>query len=208
MKNIDYSVYLVTDQFDFTEEEFLKIIEEAILGGTTIVQIREKNTSTRDFYNLAKKVKKITDKYDVPLIINDRIDIAQAVDSAGVHLGQDDMPCTLAREILGSDKIIGISAENYEDAKQAQDDGADYLGIGAIQKTPTKTDCSVISDSDLNKIKKEITIPYVAIGGVKQDNTSEIIEKYGFNGVAVVSAIMKDENPRKASKEFSNIIKN
>ena len=164
--DIDYSVYLVTDQFDFTESEFLNIIEEALKGNTTIVQIREKNSSTRDFLNLAQKVKKLTDKYNVPLIINDRIDIALAVDSAGVHLGQDDMPCKIAREIIGPDKIIGISAENYGDALQAQEDGADYLGIGAIEKTPTKTDCSVISEEDLNKIKNTIKIPHVAIGGV------------------------------------------
>ena len=149
MMNIDYSVYLVTDQFDFTEQEFLDIIEKAIIGGTSIVQLREKNSTTREFYNLAVKVKQITDKYNVPLIINDRIDVAQAVDSSGVHLGQDDMPCKIARQILGPDKIIGISAENYEDALQAEKDGADYLGIGAIQATSTKEDCSVISKEDL-----------------------------------------------------------
>ncbi|OED29839.1 thiamine phosphate synthase [Methanosphaera sp. WGK6] len=205
---IDYSVYLVTDQFDFNEEEFLNIIEEAIIGGTTIVQIREKNSSTLDFYNLALKVKEITDKYEVPLIINDRLDIAQAVDSAGVHLGQDDMPCKIARKILGPEKIIGISAENYEDAKQAQMDGADYLGIGAIQKTATKEDCDVIPREDLLKIKETITIPYVAIGGVKEYNTREIIENYDFNGVAIVSAIMKHKNPREASNNFYNIVIN
>ncbi|WP_455645460.1 thiamine phosphate synthase [Methanosphaera sp.] len=206
--SIDYSVYLVTDQFDFSEDEFLNIIEEAVIGGTTVVQIREKNSSTRDFYNLAIKVKEITDKYDVPLIINDRVDIAQAVDSAGVHLGQDDMPCKVAREILGPDKIIGISAENYDDAKQAQLDGADYLGIGAIQKTATKEDCDVIPREDLLKIKETITVPYVAIGGVKEYNTQEIIENYDFDGVAIVSAIMKHENPREAATNFHNLVNN
>lgn len=204
--DIDYSVYLVTDQFDFTESEFLNIIEEALKGNTTIVQIREKNSSTRDFLNLAQKVKKLTDKYNVPLIINDRIDIALAVDSAGVHLGQDDMPCKIARKIIGPDKIIGISAENYGDALQAQEDGADYLGIGAIEKTPTKTDCSVISEEDLNKIKKTIKIPHVAIGGVKEHNTREIIDKYGFDGVAIVSAIMKSDLPKEAATNFYNLV--
>ena len=108
-KQVDYTLYLVTDQFDFTEDEFLKIIEEALKGGVTILQLREKDSTTKDFYKLAVKVKEITDKYEVPLIINDRIDIALAVDAAGVHLGQDDMPCKIARQILGPDKIIGIT---------------------------------------------------------------------------------------------------
>lgn len=205
---IDYSVYLVTDQFDYSQEEFLNIIEESLKGGTTIVQIREKHSSTKDFLDLARKVKSITDKYDVPLIINDRIDIALAIDSAGVHLGQDDMPCKIARKLLGSDKIIGISAENYEDALQAQLDGADYLGVGAIEPTKTKADCSVISHDDLIKISHDIHIPYVAIGGVKEYNTQEIINKYNFNGVAIVSAIMNSDNPRLSSLSFNKLVNN
>lgn len=204
---IDYSVYLVTDQFNFSEDEFLHIIEEAILGGTTIVQIREKNSTTKEFYELACKVKKITDKYNTTLIINDRIDVALAVDADGVHLGQDDIPCTVARKILGPNKIIGISAENYDDAMQAQLDGADYLGIGAIQKTATKEDCSVISHDDLRKVKENIKIPRVAIGGVKTENTPMIIDEYGFDGVAVVSAIMLENSPKKASEKFKELIK-
>lgn len=207
MMNIDYSVYLVTDQFDFTEQEFLDIIEKAIIGGTSIVQLREKNSTTREFYNLAVKVKQITDKYNVPLIINDRIDVAQAVDSSGVHLGQDDMPCKIARQILGPDKIIGISAENYEDALQAEKDGADYLGIGAIQATSTKEDCGVISKEDLKKVDENITIPRVAIGGVKEYNTPQVINEYGFDGVAIVSAIMKHDNPRESSANFRRLVK-
>lgn len=205
---IDYSVYLVTDQFNLSEDEFLNIIEESIKGGTTIVQIREKNSSTLDFYNLAVKVKKITDRYDIPLIINDRVDIAQAVDSAGVHLGQDDLPCTLAREILGPDKIVGISATTYDEAVKAQADGADYLGVGAIYPTSTKDDAGISTEEDLLKMKEDITIPIVAIGGVKESNTKEIIDKYEFDGVAVVSAIMLSDNPKQASCNFRDIIKN
>lgn len=205
---IDYSVYLVTDQFNLSEDEFLNIIEESIKGGTTIVQIREKNSSTLDFYNLAVKVKKITDRYDIPLIINDRVDIAQAVDSAGVHLGQNDLPCTLAREILGSDKIVGISATTYDEAVKAQADGADYLGVGAIYPTSTKDDAGISTEEDLLKMKEDITIPIVAIGGVKESNTKEIIDKYEFDGVAVVSAIMLSDNPKQASCNFRDIIKN
>ncbi|MDO5825799.1 MAG: thiamine phosphate synthase [Methanosphaera sp.] len=204
---IDYSVYLVTDKFQFSESEFLEIIEEALKGKTTIVQLREKESDTLEFYNLAVKVKEITDKYDVPLIINDRIDIALAVDCAGVHLGQSDMPCKVARDILGEDKIIGISATTYDEAVQAQCDGADYLGVGAIYPTDTKSDAGVSTHEDLMKIAEEITIPTVAIGGVKEDNTKELIEKYDFDGVAVVSAIMLSDNPRETSENFSKIMK-
>lgn len=203
---IDYSLYLVTDQFDFTEDEFLNIIDEAIQGGVTMVQLREKDSTTKDFYELAIKVKNITDKYDVPLIINDRIDIALAVDAAGVHLGQDDMPCKVARKILGSDKIIGISAEKYIYAITAQNDGADYLGVGAIRPTPTKVDCAKIPEEDLIEVQENITIPHVAIGGVKLDNTKEVLDKYGFDGVSVVSAIMLDDDPKQAARNFIEII--
>ena len=204
---IDYSVYLVTDQFNLSEDEFLNVIEEAVKGKTRIVQLREKDSDTRDFYELALKVKAITDKYDVLLIINDRIDIAQAVDCAGVHLGQSDMPCTVARRILGEDKIIGISATTYDEAIQAQNDGADYLGVGAIYQTSTKTDAGISTHEDLMKIKEEISIPTVAIGGVKENNTQELIKMYDFDGVAVVSAIMLSKNPRETSENFSRIIK-
>lgn len=207
-KQVDYTLYLVTDQFDFTEDEFLRIIEEALKGGVTILQLREKDSTTKDFYELAVKVKEITDKYDVPLIINDRIDIALAVDAAGVHLGQDDMPCKIARQILGPDKIIGISAEKYIYAITAQNDGADYLGVGAIRPTPTKTDCMKIPEEDLQKVQQNITIPHVAIGGVKLDNTKQVMEDYNFSGVSVVSAIMLAEDPQQAARNFIEIIKN
>ena len=204
---IDYSVYLVTDQFNLSEDEFLNVIEEAVKGKTKIVQLREKDSDTREFYELALKVKAITDKYDVPLIINDRLDIAQAVDCAGVHLGQSDMPCTVARDILGDDKIIGISATTYDEAIQAQSDGADYLGVGGIYPTNTKKDAGISTHDDLLKIKEDINIPTVAIGGIKEDNAGEIVKRYGFDGVAVVSAIMLSDNPKKTSENFSRIVK-
>ncbi|MBQ6444377.1 MAG: thiamine phosphate synthase [Methanosphaera sp.] len=207
MYMIDYSIYLVTDQFNLSEDEFLNVIEEAVKGKTTIVQLREKDSDTREFYELALKVKAITDKYDVPLIINDRLDIAQAVDCAGVHLGQSDMPCTVARDILGDDKIIGISATTYDEAIQAQSDGADYLGVGGIYPTNTKKDAGISTHEDLLKIKEDINIPTVAIGGIKEDNAGEIVKRYGFDGVAVVSAIMLSDNPKKTSENFSRIVK-
>jgi len=202
----DFGLYLVTDQFDLSEDEFLNVIEQSIQGGVSIVQIREKTSTTKDFYELAKKCKDITDKYNVPLIINDRIDVAQAVDAAGVHLGQDDMPCTVARRILGADKTIGISASNYEEAKKAQDDGADYLGVGAIVETSTKKDAKIVTHEDLEKIKEEIEIPTVAIGGVNESNTNKIVTTYDFDGIAVVSAIMLADDPKKASENLLDLI--
>ncbi len=201
---MEYELYLVTDQFDLREEEFLNVIEQSIIGGVSIVQIREKNSTTRDFIKLAMKVKKITDEYEVPLIINDRIDVAQAVNAAGVHLGQDDMPCKTARRILGPDKTIGISAHTYKQALKAQNDGADYLGVGAILETSTKSDADIATHEELMKIKEKIEIPTVAIGGVKKSNAKKIVKQYDFDGIAVVSAIMKSNNPRKASMKLLN----
>ncbi len=198
----EYGLYLVTDQFDLTEEQFLNVIEQSIIGGVSIVQIREKHSTTRDFLSLALKVKKITDSYDVPLIVNDRIDVAMAVGAAGVHLGQDDMPCKIARKILGSDVTIGISAHTYKEALKAQNDGADYLGVGAIEATSTKKDANIASPEELTKINERIEIPKVAIGGVKKSNANKIVNDYGFDGIAVVSAIMKSNNPRKAAMKL------
>ncbi len=205
--DIDYSVYLVTDQFDFSENEFLEIIKDAIIGGVKIVQLREKNSSTRVFYNIAVKVKEITDEYGAILIINDRLDITQAIDCDGVHLGQSDMPCSIARKILGSDKIIGISASSYKEALQAQEDGADYIGVGAIEYTPTKKDATIVPREDLEKIKENITIPKVAIGGINKHNAKEIVDNYNFDGVAIVSAIMKSDNPRISSSNLLELVK-
>ena len=198
----EYGLYLVTDQFDLTEEQFLNVIEQSIIGGVSIVQIREKHSTTRDFLSLALKVKKITDSYDVPLIVNDRIDVAMAVGAAGVHLGQDDMPCKIARKILGPDVTIGISAHTYKEALKAQNDGADYLGVGAIEATSTKKDANIASPEELTKINERIEIPKVAIGGVKKSNANKIVNDYGFDGIAVVSAIMKSNNPRKAAMKL------
>ena len=203
-ENIDYSVYLVTDSRDKTEDEFLNIIEEAIKGGTTIVQLREKSASTKEFYDLALKVKAITSRYDVPLIINDRIDIALAVDSDGVHLGQDDMPADVARKIIGDKKILGVSAATVKEAKKAQIDGADYIGSGAVFPTSTKDDADSVSKEELIDIVGSIDIPVVAIGGITLENAS-LLKDTGISGFSVVSAIMSADNPKDASSKLKEI---
>lgn len=203
MKNIDLSLYLVTDKSEDIEK-FLKTIEESIKGGVSIVQIREKTAETLDFYNLALKVKKITTKYNVPLIINDRVDVALAIDADGVHVGQSDMPCDVTRKLIGKDKILGVSASTISEAKKAQEDGADYIGTGAVFSTTTKDDAPSITKQDLKEIVDTIDIPVVAIGGINHENASELIET-GISGLSVVSAIMNADNPKKASKELLNI---
>ena len=203
-EDIDYSVYLVTDHRNATDEEFLNIIEEAIKGGTTIVQLREKTASTKDFYQLALKVKEITSRHDVPLLINDRIDIAIAVDSDGVHIGQDDMPAEIARKIIGEDKILGVSASTVAEAKKAEEDGADYIGSGAVFPTSTKDDADSVSIEDLKEIVSSIDIPVVAIGGITLENAS-LLNDTGIAGFSVVSAIMSADNPKEASQKLKEI---
>ncbi|WP_296875987.1 thiamine phosphate synthase [uncultured Methanobrevibacter sp.] len=203
MKNLDLSLYLVTDKSDDVEK-FLNTIEEAIKGGVSVVQIREKTKDTLDFYNLALKVKEITTKYDVPLIINDRVDVALAIDADGVHVGQSDMPCDVTRKLVGPDKIVGISAATIDEAKKAEKDGADYIGTGAVFPTATKDDAPKITKKDLKEIVDSINIPVVAIGGINHDNAGELIDT-GIAGLSVVSAIMSSDNPKKSSEELLNI---
>ena len=203
-EDIDYSVYLVTDRRNKTDEEFLNIIEEAIKGGTTIVQLREKTASTKEFYDLALKVKEITSRYDVPLLINDRIDIALAVGSEGVHIGQDDMPADIAREIIGEDKILGVSASTVEEAKKAEIDSADYIGSGAVFPTATKDDADSVSKEELKEIVDSIDIPVVAIGGITVEN-AHTLKGSGIAGFSVVSAIMSAEDPKEASEKLKEI---
>lgn len=203
MKDIDLSLYLVTDKSDDVEK-FLKTIEEAIKGGVSVVQIREKTTETLDFYNLALKVKEITSKYNVPLIINDRVDVALAIDADGVHVGQTDMPCDVTRKLIGENKILGVSASTITEAQKAQEDGADYIGTGAVFPTATKDDAPSITKEDLKDVVDSIDIPVVAIGGITLENASELNDT-GIAGLSVVSAIMSADNPKKASEELLNI---
>lgn len=199
--NIDYTLYLVTDRDVLKGRDLCEAIEASIKGGVTLVQLREKDISSLDFYNLAMAVKKITDKHNVPLIINDRIDIALAVDAAGVHVGQNDIPTKVARKIIGEEKILGISAATLEEAKLAEAEGADYLGIGAVFLTDTKKDARSVSIELLGEIKKSLTVPVVGIGGINEDN-AELLKESKIDGIAVVSAILGKENIEQAAKDM------
>lgn len=203
--NIDLSLYLVTDRKCLKNKDLNSAIEEAILGGVTLVQLREKSSDSLELFNIAKEVKKITDKHNIPLIIDDRIDIAMAVDAAGVHLGQEDIPCNVARKILGSDKIIGVSAHNIKEALKAQNDGADYLGCGSVFNTSTKNNVTSLKIQELRKIKEKVNIPVVAIGGINEKNVLEL-RGTGIDGIAIVSAILGKDNIKKAAEELKYTI--
>ena len=205
--NIDYTLYLVTDREILGNRNLEDAVEEAILGGVTLVQLREKNCSSLEFYNTAKNIKEITRKYNIPLIINDRLDIAQAIDADGVHIGQEDMPVDLARKILGQHKVIGVSAQTLEQALMAEEEGADYLDVGAIFNTTTKRDA--IQDMGLKilkDIKVKVNIPIVGIGGIDHSNAKSVIQT-GADGVAVVSCILKETDIRNSSKRLYDIVK-
>lgn len=201
MKPFDTSLYFITDSTGLTEEEFLYRTEEALKGGATLLQLREKDKTTREYLALAEKVHCLTKKYDIPLIIDDRVDVALAVNSEGVHLGQSDMPINIAREILGSDKIIGATAKTVEQALEAYEQGADYLGVGAIYPTTTKVKTILTSTEMLDKICKAVPIPVNAIGGLNKDNI-DVLKGIDIAGICVVSAIMKAADPQKAAAEL------
>ncbi len=197
---VDYSLYLVTDRSFLKGIELKDAVEQAILGGVTLVQVREKDISTREFYRVAMEVKSVTDYYNVPIIINDRLDIAQAIDADGVHLGQSDMPLKIARKILGKDKIIGISAGNVKEAVEAEKGGADYLGLGAVYYTGTKKDIDEpIGVEGLKVIGSSVKIPSVGIGGINEKNFREVMST-GIAGISVISAILGKEDIKAAAE--------
>lgn len=203
----NYALYLVTDTGICPRENLLTCVEEAILGGVTMVQLREKEISSRDFYEEAAALKKITHKYQVPLIINDRLDIMLAVDADGLHIGQSDIPASVARRLIGGNKILGLSAGNLSAAQQAKLDGADYLGVGAVFPTATKQDAKFIGTETLKEIKKAVALPIVGIGGIKKENI-DALNGSGIDGVAVVSAIMGSDDPRSAAVNLRACVKN
>ena len=201
---IDYSIYLVTDRDLMSTETLEEAVEQAIIGGCTLVQLREKDCSSLDFYNTAVKVKEITDKYNVPLLINDRLDIALAVDAAGVHVGQSDLPATVVRKIIGEDKIIGVSTGTLEQALKAQQDGADYIGVGAMYATGTKKDANPTSMEELKKIRESVSLPIVVIGGISKERIKDF-DGMGIDGLAIVSAIIAQKDIVKATRELKNM---
>ena len=204
MKKFDTSLYFITDSTGLEENVFLYKVEQALSGGVTIMQIREKNKSTREYMHLAEKVHEIAVKYGVPLIIDDRIDVAMAINAEGVHLGQSDMPVNTARRILGENIIIGATTKTVEQALEAVKNGADYLGVGAIYPTTTKVKTVLTSVDTLKDICHAVSIPVNAIGGLNKDNCN-ILENTGISGICVVSAIMKSPNPKKAAEELRQI---
>lgn len=199
---IDYSLYLVTDRILAGGRPLEEIVRQSVEAGVTVVQLREKNLRTRDFLGQAIVLRRVTSELDVPLIINDRIDVALACDADGVHLGQDDMDCATARRLVGRKMIIGVSVNTDEEAVEADKAGADYLGAGPVFATPTKTDTSPPTGlSGIARIRAMVGIPVVAIGGISSANAGEII-RCGADGVAVVSAIIASPNPAGSAREI------
>lgn len=196
---VDLTLYLVTDSTYHTTESLLRTVEEACKGGVTLVQLREKEAGGKEYLEKAILVKKITDRYGVPLIIDDRVDVAIACDAAGVHVGASDLPVAVARKLLGSEKIVGATAKTVEAAKKAWEEGADYLGVGAIYPTTTKVITILTKPETLKAICETVPIPVTAIGGLNAENL-EILRGCKMDGVAVVSAIMKADDPKRAAE--------
>lgn len=205
MRKFNPKLYFITDSTAYEEDTFLFRVEEALRGGVTLLQLREKEKTTREYIALAEKVHDLTKKYRVPLIIDDRVDVALAVDAEGVHVGASDMPVSFARRLMGEHKIVGATAKTVPWARAAYQEGADYLGVGAIYPTTTKVKTVLTSTETLAEICRAVPIPVNAIGGLHRDNLA-ILKGIPIAGICVVSAIMKAECPRKATLELKEKI--
>ena len=194
-------LYLVTNRYQDSLESFLEKVETACRSGVTIIQLREKNLTTNQYYQLAKQVKEITDAYQVPLIIDDRLDICLAVDAAGLHIGDDELPVSVARKVLGPEKILGVTAKTVKRALEAETSGADYLGTGAIFPTTTKENAPITLISTLKTICQTVAIPVVAIGGLTSENIDQLAAT-GIAGVAVVRDLMQAEDIEAKTQAF------
>ena len=194
-------LYLVTNRYQDSLESFLEKIETACRSGVTIVQLREKNLTTNQYYQLAKQVKEITDAYQVPLIIDDRLDVCLAVDAAGLHIGDDELPVSVARKVLGPEKILGVTAKTVKRALEAEEGGANYLGTGAIFPTTTKENAPITLISTLKTICQRVAIPVVAIGGLTSENIDQLIDT-GIAGIAVVRDLMQAEDIEAKTQAF------
>jgi thiamine-phosphate diphosphorylase len=198
----DFSLYLVTDRALSLGRSTCEVVEMAIAGGVTCVQLREKNCSTREFVEEARQLKKVLEHKGIPLIINDRLDVALAINADGLHLGQKDMDLADARRIVGSRMVIGISAESVEDARRAETEGADYIGISPVFTTNTKVDTAPpLGLTGVREIRRAVRLPLVGIGGINCENATSVIEA-GADGIAVVSAIVSAPCPRTAAADL------
>lgn len=200
----DYSLYLVTDRMLMSTKTLGEAVEQAVIGGCTMVQLREKEISSLDFYVLASEMKKITDRYGIPLIINDRMDIAMAVGAAGIHIGQKDIPADIARKVIGKDMLLGVSAVSAAEAVNAAKAGADYLGVGAMFPTRTKPDAGFVSMEELGRIRKAVDIPIVVIGGISKENAM-LFQPMGIDGLAVVSAVIAQPDIKKSAADLRSL---
>jgi thiamine-phosphate pyrophosphorylase len=200
--SVDYTLYLVTDRGILKGRDLADAVEEAIKGGVTLVQLREKDVSSLEFYNIAIKLKQLTNKYKIPLIINDRLDIALAADADGLHVGQDDLPVEVARKLLGPDKILGYSVSTIEEAVYGEKMGADYLGAGPVYPTGSKLDAvSPIGIDTFHRIKESVSIPVVGIGGIGISNIKEM-KASGADGISLISAILGSKDIKEASRNL------
>lgn len=201
---IDYRLYLVTDRELMSTPTLELAVQQAVDGGTTLIQLREKTLSSLEFYRTAVSIKRLTDDHRIPLIINDRVDLALAVDAAGVHVGQDDLPPSVVRRIIGNDKILGVSVASVAEAINARQDGADYLGVGAMFPTGTKTDAGLVTMDELKRIRAAVSLPIVVIGGINQ-RTAPFFSGTGIDGIAVVSALIAAADIARAGKELMEL---
>nr|WP_300307972.1 thiamine phosphate synthase [uncultured Anaerostipes sp.] len=206
VKSEDMTLYAVTDAAWTGEKTLIQQVKEALEGGITFLQLREKHLSEEEFLREAVEIKRLTDQYQIPFVINDNIEIAQKAGADGVHVGQDDMPVEEVRKILGEDKIIGVSAHNVEEAVRAEQGGANYLGVGAVHTTATKENTSAVSMEEMKKICQTVSIPVVAIGGIKKNNMN-VLSGTGVDGIAVVSAIFAAKNIKEETKELLEAVK-
>ncbi len=201
---LDYSLYLVTDRMRMSTGTLGEAVEQAAAGGCTMVQLREKEISSLDFYMLALEMKRITDRYGIPLIINDRIDIALAAGAAGVHIGQKDIPADIARRVIGKEMLLGVSVGSVGEARNAVRAGADYLGVGAMFPTETKPEAGFVSMEELGKIRRAVDVPVVVIGGIGKENAM-LFKPVGIDGLAVVSAVIAQPDIKKAAAELKSL---
>ena len=201
---LDYSLYLVTDRMRMSAATLGEAVEQAAAGGCTVVQLREKEISSLDFYMLALEMKGITDRYGIPLIINDRIDIALAAGAAGVHIGQKDIPADIARRVIGKEMLLGVSVGSVGEARNAVRAGADYLGVGAMFPTETKPEAGFVSMEELGKIRRAVDVPVVVIGGIGKENAM-LFKPVGIDGLAVVSAVIAQPDIKKAAAELKSL---